>query len=111
MISSLRDRRPIAIEHAHTLDRLWRHAQSNHEALRRFQVRKLRVLVAQGRMGAFVPGNASAGALAAGGDGQSDLSAENGWRSGALRRVAMCAFGRLFANVWNRPGADICLRY
>ncbi len=37
------------IEHAHTLGRLWRNAQSNCEALRRFQVRKLRALVAHCR--------------------------------------------------------------
>lgn len=34
------------IEHAHTLARLWRHGTASAESLRRFQIRKLRVLVA-----------------------------------------------------------------
>jgi phenylacetate-CoA ligase len=40
----------LALEHAHTLSGLWHRPQAEREALRRFQVRKLRVLLAHSRL-------------------------------------------------------------
>ncbi|MGH8851828.1 MAG: phenylacetate--CoA ligase family protein [Casimicrobiaceae bacterium] len=45
----VRDSSALAVEHAHTLHRLWRHRDASRAALRQFQVRKLRVLVAHCR--------------------------------------------------------------
>lgn len=49
MTLSLRERTVLGFEHADTLRRLWRHADADPEALRQFQLRKLRVLVAHCR--------------------------------------------------------------
>lgn len=45
MTSSVGDARVLAFEHAHTLFMLWRHPRANPEAVRRFQLRTLRVLL------------------------------------------------------------------
>ena len=49
MTLSLRERSVLGFEHADTLRRLWRHAHAEPEALRQFQLRKLRVLLAHCR--------------------------------------------------------------
>ncbi|MGH8713787.1 MAG: phenylacetate--CoA ligase family protein [Casimicrobiaceae bacterium] len=46
---AIRDESVLAIEHAHTLRQLWRHRPASPAALREFQLRKLRVLVAHCR--------------------------------------------------------------
>jgi phenylacetate-CoA ligase len=48
-MAAIRDESMLGIEHAHTLQRIWRHRQASPEALRQFQVRKLRALVAHCR--------------------------------------------------------------
>ena len=49
MTLSLQERSVLGFEHADTLRRLWRHAHAEPEALRQFQLRKLRVLLAHCR--------------------------------------------------------------
>src|ERR1700688_2631477 len=44
-----RERSVLGVEHAHTLRRMWRHADADPETLRQFQLRKLRVLLAHCR--------------------------------------------------------------
>jgi phenylacetate-CoA ligase len=46
LILSILQRGLLAAEHAHTLRAVWRHRRADPETLRRFQVRKLRVLLA-----------------------------------------------------------------
>ena len=49
MTSAIGGSRALALEHAHTLYGLWRHRRTDPETVRRFQLRKLRVLLAHSR--------------------------------------------------------------